>query len=143
VLRHLGLDVSYTRVPDRVRYEPAVKADPHVSFFPLVEMIYPVNPAYNPGDNSIMAASPLGARLGPDVHMSCFDILYFVTAGTQPFEWKTPWSPAWRFIGQHLKFTDSLTQLATAYVERAFGVTRDELPPVSAVPISYCSYVKV
>ena len=96
-------------------------------------MIYPVNPSHNPGDKFIMAASPLGARLGPDVHMSCFDILYFVTAGTQPYEWKTSWSPAWRFIGQYLKFTDSLTQLSAAYVRRALKVTTDELPPVSAV----------
>ncbi|KAF8236024.1 hypothetical protein L208DRAFT_1391449 [Tricholoma matsutake] len=133
VLRHLGLDVSYTRVPDRVRHHPDQEVDAHVSFFPLVEMIFPGNPSHYPGDKFIMATSPLGARLGPDVHMACFDTLYFVTAGTEPYEWKTPWSPAWRFVGRHLKFTDPVKQLATAHVRRALKVTTDELPPFITV----------
>jgi hypothetical protein len=134
VLRHLGLDVSYTRVPDRVRHHPDQDVDAHVSFFPTLEIIYPGDPFHYPGDQFIMAASPLGARLGPDLQMSCFDTLYFVTAGTEPYEWKTPWSPAWRFIGRYLRFTDSVTQLATAYARRTLRVTtNDELPPVSAV----------
>lgn len=133
LLRHLGLDVSYTRVPSHVRYAPQLDTNPHVSFFPLAETIFPVNPTDHPSDNSIMEASPLGARLGPDAHIACFDCLYFATAGTQEFEWKTPWSPVWRFIGRHLQFSESLMELSKAYVRRALKVTTDELPPVSVM----------
>ena len=129
--------MSYTRVPGRVRHQPHLDVDAHVSFFPLLEIVSPVDPTDSPGDGSIMAASPLGVRLVPDVHMSCFDFLYFVSAGTQEYEWKNRWAPAWRFIGRHLKFTDSLMQLGTAYVRRALMVTSDDLPPVSAVLVSY------
>jgi len=89
--------VSYTRVPGRVRHQPHLDVDAHVSFFPLLEIVSPVDPTDSPGDGSIMAASPLGVRLVPDVHMSCFDFLYFVSAGTQEYEWKNRWAPAWRF----------------------------------------------
>jgi hypothetical protein len=132
MLDHLGLDVSYTRVPDRYRHQPHLEFDAHVSFFPLVEMIFPGHPAENPGDKDVMAPSPLGAILGPDVHMACFDTFYFVTAGKEAYEWKTPWSPAWRFVGKHLRFTDSVLELGKGYVRRALKVTTDELPPVSA-----------
>ena len=136
LLHHLGLDVSYTRVPNRVRHEPSLAVDAHVSLYPVMEMIYPIDPTENPGDRFIMAASPLGARLGPDTHMACFDFLYFATTGSEKYEWPKPWSPVWRFIGRHLKFTDALTKLSTAYVRRAFNVTIDEeLPPVSKGPI--------
>lgn len=137
MLDHLGLDVSYTRVPGRYRHQPHLEVDAHVSFFPLAEMVFPEHPAENPGDKDVMGASPLGAILGPDVHMSCFDTLYYVAAGKVEYEWKTPWCPAWRFVGKHIRFTDSVMELAVGYIRRALKVTTDELPPVSAVPNSY------
>ncbi|GLB37406.1 putative GDP-fucose protein O-fucosyltransferase [Lyophyllum shimeji] len=133
LLHHLGLDVSYTRLPPHVRHEPALAANAHVALLPLAEKIFPWNPVSNPEDQTLMAPSPLGATLAPDHHMACFDLMYFASAGTQPYEWKTSWSPAWRFVGHHLKFTHPVTELAKQYVRKALRVTAGEIPPFIAV----------
>lgn len=130
LLDHLGLDISYTRVPRHTRHDPTIGADVHVAFSPLAELIYPVQPRYKPGDYPIMYSSPLGADITPDTHMACFDVMYYASAGTEGFEWEYSWSPAWRNVGRHLKFTHNMTELAKGYLRNALGVVADELPPV-------------
>ncbi|KAF8070450.1 hypothetical protein FPV67DRAFT_1413259 [Lyophyllum atratum] len=132
LLHHLGLDVSYTRLAPHIHSEPALAMNGHVALLPLAEKIYPPHPISNSEDLVIMAPSPDGATLAPDHHMACFDLMYFASV-TQPYEWKAPWSPAWRFVGRHLKFTQSITDLTKQYVRKALQVTTDELPPFITV----------
>jgi hypothetical protein len=130
LMDHLGLDVTYTRVPSRA-FRPAYENDPHVALFPLAELIYPVHPNDNPDDNSIMEESRLGAKIRPDTHMACLDNLYYATVGTQSWEWNTPWSPVWRTVGRHLRFTDSVMMLTKGYIQRAFRTPIEDVPPVN------------
>ncbi|KAG6911162.1 hypothetical protein DXG01_003902 [Tephrocybe rancida] len=111
LLHHLGLDISYTRLPPHTRQDPVLAAHGHISLIPLAEKIYPLSPLSNAEDKTLMAQSPNGAKLSPGNHLACFDFMYYASVGTTPYEWKSPWSPAWRNIGQHLKFTDSVTDL--------------------------------
>ncbi|KAG6831771.1 hypothetical protein H0H92_007923 [Tricholoma furcatifolium] len=133
LLHHLGLDVSYTRLPEHVRQDPSLAAHGHIGLMPVAEKIYPLNPLTHNGDQILMAPSPNGAKLSPGNHLACFDFLYFASAGTQPYEWNTPWSPAWRLIGTHIRFTDTVLELTKKYVRRALRVTARELPPFITV----------
>ncbi|KAG6837843.1 hypothetical protein H0H93_016211 [Arthromyces matolae] len=133
LLHHLGLDVSYTRLPAHIRQDPNLAANAHIALMPLAEKIYPFSPLTHAGDEILMAESPNGAKLSPENHLSCFDFMYFASVGTQPYEWKSPWAPAWRLIGQHLRFTDSILALGKGYVRRALQVTSAEIPPFITV----------
>lgn len=130
IVRYLGLDVSYTRVPRHTRRKPEEEYTDDVVFFPLAALTFPVNPSHKSTDYPLMVPSPLGTKLSPDTHLTCFDLLYSVTSSREDSEWRHSWSPAWRFVGTHLKFTEPLLELSKAYVRRALQVTRDELPLV-------------
>ncbi|KAF9462436.1 hypothetical protein BDZ94DRAFT_1194593 [Collybia nuda] len=143
LMNHLGLDVSYTRVPHWTRYNQGDLSDPHVALLPLAELIFPVDPNDKPGSDPIMAASPLGAKLGPDTRMACLDNLYFATVGTKSFEWEKPWSPVWRKIGRHLQFSDRVLRLTKGYLRRAFSVSStDQLPPFISVHVRRGDFAK-
>ena len=129
LVHHLGLDVSYTRVPRVTR-----KLDEnHVVFSQLAATIYPVHPLVSPLSLPRFATSPLGHSLSPDEKLSCFDFLYYVTSGVDLYEWRFSWSPAWQTIARHLKFTQPMLDLSQEYLRRAFLIheSDNELPPVS------------
>ena len=37
----------------------------------------------------------------------------------QTYEWESDYGPAWRFVGKHMHFTDTLVKLAEEYVREA------------------------
>ncbi|KAG6873449.1 hypothetical protein C0995_015538 [Termitomyces sp. Mi166 len=86
LLHYLGLDISYTRLPEYIRQDPLLAAHAHIALMPLAEKIYPLNPLIHPGDEVLMAPSPNGAKLSPSNHLSCFDFMYFASVGRQPYE---------------------------------------------------------
>ncbi|KAG6869099.1 hypothetical protein C0993_001664 [Termitomyces sp. T159_Od127] len=133
LMHHLGLDVSYTRLPEHISQYPLLAAQSHISLIALAEKIYPFRPLTHPGDEILMVPSPNGAKLSPSNHLSCFDFMYYASVGTQPFEWSSSWSPAWRSIGRHLRFTEPTVELVKGYVRRALQVTAYELPPFITV----------
>ncbi|KAG5637522.1 hypothetical protein H0H81_004273 [Sphagnurus paluster] len=133
LLDHLGLDVSYTRVPASTQCNSALVDNGHLALTPLADKIYPWNPdPSKPDEYEFMTASHSGARLAPDHRLSCFDLMYYASLGSRPYEWNTRWSPAWRFVGKYLKFTDSVMDLAKQYVRRALDA-QDELPQFISV----------
>lgn len=105
-------------------------------FWPLSALIFPGPPApYNADAGTGPAPFPSGkgGRLRPDRQIACFDFLYFVGSGRENDEWEYRWCPAWRFVGQHLRFEEGVVELAKGYVARAFGVSEEDgLPPVSS-----------
>lgn len=135
LVRHLGVDASFTRVPVDTRFDPSAPEDDHVVIPKLTALVYPRNPNVAPESLQALAASPKGHWLKPDKHLTCFDTLYYATSGSRRFEWEYSWSPAWRMVGRHLLFTDAIKELGQSYLKRALKVTDpgDELPSVSGI----------
>ncbi|KAF8993999.1 hypothetical protein BDQ17DRAFT_1311884 [Cyathus striatus] len=131
MLNHLGLDVSYTRVPDEVRTKKNLK-EVHVIFSELAALAYPEHPSVNVLNLPLMYPSPMDSKLVPDQHLACFDSLYYVTSA-RTFEWEYPWSPAWNIIGKNLPFTERVVTMAKNYLTMAFEV--DRIPPFIAVHV--------
>jgi hypothetical protein len=55
-----------------------------------------------------------------------------VTTLLQPYEFEFDYSPVWRYVGQHMRWTAKLENIADSYIRTALQ-TPDELstPPVS------------
>ncbi|KAF8160716.1 hypothetical protein B0H34DRAFT_697820 [Crassisporium funariophilum] len=137
VVHHLGLDVSYTRVPSQTRFKPKDPNEPHVVFSQLAASVFPVDPIKPPDALPNFAPSPLGHNLPPDVSLTCYDRLYYATSGVDVYEWRFSWSPAWRTIARHLRFTESVSRLGEEYLLKTLGLgpAWDELPPFIAVHV--------
>jgi hypothetical protein len=132
-IHHIGLDVSYTRVPTFARLRTAypTSEETHVVLPQLAALIYPRNPLANPGKATVLTPSPKGHALPPDAHLSCFDSLYYASSGVKALEWEHSWSPVWHTVGKNLRFTQAVEDLAYSYMVRAFGLAnREQLPYV-------------
>ncbi|KAG1885499.1 hypothetical protein F4604DRAFT_1890272 [Suillus subluteus] len=107
----LRLDVSWTRTPDWVKLTPPAIGDNHASFWS----------ACNPCDDQLL----------------CFDYLYYVGA-QNAWEWESDYSPAWRFVGQHMHWNASLERLADEHARRAMNVPINEpTPPYISIHIRH------
>ncbi|KAF5321848.1 hypothetical protein D9619_001468 [Psilocybe cf. subviscida] len=127
VVRHLGVDASYTRVPEPVRYQPGNKFDEHVVLPRLAAVVYPRNPLIDTDQLKDMTVSPRGHHRRPDKHLTCLDSMYYSTSGSDMFEWRFSWSPVWRTIGRNLAFTPRMQHLGKQYLLNMFGdETRDD-----------------
>ncbi|KAF8665360.1 hypothetical protein AX16_000379 [Volvariella volvacea WC 439] len=135
---HLKLDISYTTAPTWVKLLPQFQHDLHSSFWALAALSFPetrasslVPPRESPQHH---------VSLPPDEQLLCYDYLYYVSAH-QPFEFEFDYSPAWRFVAQHMHFTPALQQLAETYVRRAFGTPGDApLPPWIAIHARHADF---
>lgn len=137
VMDHLKLDISYTRAPTEARNNPSDGNDDFIIFHKMLQFIFPRKPRPPPnGHYEIMTESPLGKRLLPDEHMSCFDYLYYVTTG-ETYEYKFSWSPAWTKVATHLHFTDDLVKMVEGYLARTFGTSENNIPQV----FSFCFFL--
>ncbi|KAK0462618.1 uncharacterized protein EV420DRAFT_1199247 [Desarmillaria tabescens] len=134
--RALALDASYTRVPD-LMYRSSNLDEGHTNFWNLASLIYPVQPAFQDQTFPLLKASAKGEREPPDRHLACFDTLYYVGSGAETFEWNHPWSPAWRTVGKHLRFSEHMERLGKEYASKVFDVAPDQLPPFIAVHIRH------
>jgi hypothetical protein len=132
VVHHLGVDASFTRVPNWTRYQPANTDDPHVVFPELAALVHPRDPIVRPDSLKTLAPSPGGHSHLPEEHLSCFDTMYFVTSGVKPFEWQHSWSPAWVTVGRRLRFTKGMKHLGKEYLANVFSFSGqwEELPMV-------------
>lgn len=83
-------------------------------------------------------ASPNGFHSPPDETLMCFDSMYFV-ASRYDSEWTYEWSPAWRFVGTHMRWAKELQDLADTYLRGGFGVAPDE-PVPDVRPVVLCTY---
>ncbi|KAJ3523233.1 hypothetical protein NMY22_g11534 [Coprinellus aureogranulatus] len=138
-IRHLGLDPSYTRVPNFVRMKPHEPDDNHVSFSKLAAVIYPKRPYIDASQYPLMAQSPLRQhRLPPDERLTCFDTLYYATSGADVYEWRFSFSPAWNSVGQHVLFNREFVERSSEYIRRAFDLEYlEEIPPFIAIHIRH------
>ncbi|KIK97545.1 hypothetical protein PAXRUDRAFT_824800 [Paxillus rubicundulus Ve08.2h10] len=123
----LKLDISYTRAPDWVKLSPPAVEDRHGSFWSLATLAFPeqrtnslLQPPYPSPEHQV--------SLPPDDQLLCYDYLYYIGA-ERPWEWELDYSPAWRFVGQHMRWTSTLENLADTYARRAMGIPDDEPTP--------------
>lgn len=129
----LKLDISYTKTPDWVKMIPNAEHDRYSTFWSLATLAFPstrkanlVPPLPSPKHN---------VSLPPDEHLLCYDFLYYVAAH-QSEEIGLDYSPAWRFVGQHMRWTTRLERLADQYIRRTLSLKEeDSIPPFIAVHI--------
>lgn len=131
----LTLDISYTKAPTWIKLLPHFQHDPHASFWSLASLAFPEIRA----DNLL---PPMPSRndhviLPPDEQLLCYDYLYYVCAN-QPYEFDFDYSPAWRFVGQHMHWTPKLEHLRDEYVRKAIGLEEAQAtPPWIAIHIRH------
>ncbi|KAF9270633.1 hypothetical protein L218DRAFT_976349 [Marasmius fiardii PR-910] len=122
----LHLDISYTKTPDWIRYAPDVPSDPHVLFWSLARLGFP-----DSRQASLVPPHPSPMHqvsLPPDEHMLCYDFMYYVGV-QQSWEFDKDYSPAWRYVAQHMHWNPRLAKLADEYVNRALGMSENEPMP--------------
>lgn len=52
-------------------------------------------------------------------------------------EYEYEYSPAWRYVGKHLHWTDHVERIAEAYTMNVLGIPDDdEVPPVRLIFLS-------
>jgi len=122
----LKLDISYTKAPTWIKLIPNFEHDMHSTFWALAALAFPetraanlVPPLESPNNHVL---------LPPDEHVLCYDYLYFVCAN-QPYEMEFDYSPAWRFVGQYMRWSPTVERLADQYVRRAIAIEEDEPTP--------------
>ncbi|KAG2113799.1 uncharacterized protein F5147DRAFT_770445 [Suillus discolor] len=72
-----------------------------------------------------------------DDRVLCFDFLYYISAH-HTLEWELDYSPAWRFVGQHMRWTASMDKFADPHARRAMNVPVTEpTPPYIYIHIWY------
>ncbi|KAJ7665222.1 hypothetical protein DFH06DRAFT_1323617 [Mycena polygramma] len=126
----LNLDISYTKTPGWIKRIPNFIHDKTSTFWSLASLAFPEG-------HSASLVPPLPSAqhrqsLPPDEHLLCFDLLYYM--GTQDNEIARDYSPAWRYVGQHMRWTAALEQLGHQYVRHTLQLHADEpIPPFIAV----------
>ncbi|KAF9245804.1 hypothetical protein BU15DRAFT_40619 [Melanogaster broomeanus] len=123
----LKLDISYTRAPEWVKLTPPEIKDRHGSFWSLATLAFPETRA----DALLQAPYPSPnhqVSLPPDDQLLCYDYLYYIGA-QRAWEWELDYSPAWRFVGQYMRWNPSIEKLADEHVRRAMYIPDDEPTP--------------
>ncbi|KAJ8588385.1 hypothetical protein M405DRAFT_740358 [Rhizopogon salebrosus TDB-379] len=123
----LNLDISWTRTPDWVKLTAPGVGDNHASFWSLATLGFPETRERNL-DRMNYPSPQHQVSLPPDDQLLCFDYLYYIGA-QNPFEWVRDYSPAWRFVGQHMHWNASLEKLADEHARRAMSVPAGEATP--------------
>ncbi|KAL0951547.1 hypothetical protein HGRIS_008230 [Hohenbuehelia grisea] len=122
----LKIDVSYTKAPASVKLYRGFEHDSHATFWNLATLAFPETRKAN---LVTPLPSPLHqVSLPPDEQMLCYDYLYYVCAH-EPYEWDKDYSPAWRYVGQHMRWTKPLEDLAEMYVRETLAVPPGEVTP--------------
>ncbi|KAG0699739.1 hypothetical protein DFH29DRAFT_854523 [Suillus ampliporus] len=136
ILSRLKLDISWTRSPDWIKLTPPSEGDEHASFWSLATLGFPEARSKSLGSTNHPSPQHQ-VSLPPDDHVLCYDFLYYVGA-QHPWEWEWDYSPAWRFVGQHMRWNASIERLADAHARRAMNVPLDEpTPPYISVHVRH------
>ncbi|KAJ3568045.1 hypothetical protein NP233_g5974 [Leucocoprinus birnbaumii] len=108
---------------------PHFEHDRHAYFWALASLAFPEGRQENL--KPPLASPTHHVLLPPDEQLLCYDYLYYVCAH-QPFEFEFDYSPAWRYVGQYLRWTPRLEAIADSYVRRTLGTPEGSpTPPVS------------
>ncbi|KAF7307185.1 hypothetical protein MIND_00512100 [Mycena indigotica] len=134
----LKLDVSYTKAPDWIKLKPGNENDRVSTFWALAALAFPAT-----RQASLVPPWPSkkNVTLPPDQHLLCFDCLYYLSV-RESDELELDYSPAWRFVGQHMRWTPYIERMATKYLRKAFKIAEhDEIPPFIAVHVRHNDFI--
>lgn len=132
----LKLDISWTRAPGWVELTSPSVHDNHASFWSLASLGFPEARSNNLGAPNHPSPQHK-VSLPPDDHVLCFDLLYYVSAH-HTWEWELDYSPAWRFVGQYMRWTESMEMLADTHARHAMNVPVNEpTPPYITIHIRH------
>ncbi|KAH8825674.1 hypothetical protein DL96DRAFT_1530298 [Flagelloscypha sp. PMI_526] len=131
----LKLDLSYTEAPFWVRLSPLEVNDNHATFGSLARLGFPQGLAQAQGQT--LPAPLSGQKVRPELQLMCVDYLYY-TCSSETYEFEKDYTPAWRFVGQHMHWHDSLLKLTSHYLEGIIGrAPNGELPPWIAIHVRH------
>ncbi|KAM6498742.1 hypothetical protein JOM56_006690 [Amanita muscaria] len=130
----LNIDVSYTKTPAWVKVIPNFQHDRHSSLFALASLAEPETRLETLIDPVIHESERNRVRLPPDEHLLCYDYLYYVSTHF-PFEYEYDYSPAWKYVGQHMHWSQELEKLTNRYLRRAMNLEISDEPPPPYVSI--------
>ncbi|CAE6426925.1 unnamed protein product [Rhizoctonia solani] len=138
-----GLDISYTPVPSTYTLTHGSNPDTNMwSIWGLASLGFTRSRAQVLPDQ-FRKAFPLQSnpnqKLEPDETMLCWDNLYY-TGIFEPYpslDFFKDYSPYWSQVGTHMRWKQSLVELATQYLRRHFGIqnTTDPIPPFISVHV--------
>ncbi|KAJ7269244.1 hypothetical protein B0H12DRAFT_1094832 [Mycena haematopus] len=127
----LRLDISYTKTPEWVKMIPNYEHDQHSTFWSLASLAFPDARAANLGRP--LPSPQHRLSLPPDEQLLCFDFLYYLVA-REPYEIELDYSPAWRYVGQHMRWAPTLDRLTDVYIRHSLRLgTHDPIPPFISV----------
>ena len=147
------LDPSYTKAPSWIKLIPQFRHDRHTTFASLASLAFDdvkqdvlVEPLESP---------TLHLKLPPDDQVFCLDYLYYVCSNQvrlppltpdtiliviKPFEFDYDHSPAWRFVGQYMRWSPKLQSLIDEYIRTTLHIEPEQpIPPVRVITIPTCS----
>ncbi|KAL1746914.1 hypothetical protein HDZ31DRAFT_80849 [Schizophyllum fasciatum] len=121
----LGISSSYSELPAHT------KGKKHQLITTLADLLYPPNLVSQQRQVLPDAYVPNP----PDKHIACFDYLYYASSGGEYLDWDEGLSwPAWRVVGQHLRFAPKVMELARGHIRNALDLPVDaEIPPFISV----------
>ncbi|KAG1813810.1 hypothetical protein EV424DRAFT_1541668 [Suillus variegatus] len=122
-------DVSWTRPPAWVELTSPSMHHNHASFWSLASLGFPEARLKSRELSLTNHSSPQHQVSLPDDHVLRFDFLHYISAH-HTGEWESDYSPAWRFVGQHMRWTASMEKIADAYARRAMNVPASEQTPL-------------
>ncbi|KAJ7623687.1 hypothetical protein FB45DRAFT_797959 [Roridomyces roridus] len=125
---NLKLDISYTPTPEWVKLVPGDYRDQQATFWSLAALAFedtrPANVDLSPEPGPIQQSI-----YWPDERLLCFDNMYFICAH-QAWEFDKQYSPAWRFVGQYMRFSSEMQDIADECIRKALGVEEHEEIPL-------------
>ncbi|KZT41003.1 hypothetical protein SISSUDRAFT_982518 [Sistotremastrum suecicum HHB10207 ss-3] len=129
----MHLNFSYTRVPEFTRLTPSPN-EYFGNYMALASLSFPQTRSEALAE---AAGKPYPDRhyVDPDEQMLCYDLLYYVASAVQ-YEWEREWSPAWRFVGRHIRWSDHVLDITKGVVGRTFGGSgTGDVPPYISVHV--------
>jgi len=122
----LKLDISYTKAPTWIKMIPKFQHDQSSSFSSLATLAFPEIRAEVAGEPR--ESEQKGVKLPPDEQLLCYDYLYYACSH-QPYEFEFDFSPVWLHVGQFMRWTHRLENLADQYVRQTLGVEDSYMTP--------------
>ncbi|GBE78647.1 hypothetical protein SCP_0115360 [Sparassis crispa] len=119
----LNLDISYTRAPSWMKMSDQ-DWNSYASFWDLAKLAFPQTRSgtlSNPGAHPTRPSERNNVVLPPDEQLLCYDYLYYACA-SEASEYDWDFSPAWRFVAKHFRWTSRMENLAHEYVRRAMSL---------------------
>ncbi|KAG9002022.1 hypothetical protein FRB94_004172 [Tulasnella sp. JGI-2019a] len=126
----LHVDISYTPIPDNAKL-----MNNHYAFHAVAALGFPdgrregiIQGAWAHDDPTPFPSPHKHVVLPPDERLMCLDLVYYL-GGSAAFEWEKDYSPAWRFVGKHLRWNARVLRVVDVSLRRLWSV-----PPGQDVP---------